>query len=254
MTIAGVVAAMAFEARCLGAMSRRPDGLLTLTATAEGATLVKISGMGFDRAIRAARELVDAGAVSLLSWGTAGALDPSLTAGTVVLATEVISHDPAISGLEAHFPTSASWRKQAIESLAAHGLVVEAPLVTQAAPLTTVEAKARLFRNSGAAAVDMESAAVAKVAAAYGLPFLAIRVVVDTAGDSLPPALVRAIRAELCGEQRPYRLALPLLQAPSQWSEIARLAWRYRSASRSLRLCAGVAHRAAPVNHPEANA
>jgi adenosylhomocysteine nucleosidase len=234
-------------------MSRRSDGLLMLTAATGGAALVKISGMGCDRATRAARELVDAGAEALLSWGTAGALDPALTEGTVLLATKVISHDER-SGLETHFGTALPWRTRLGNALAAHGPVVEGTLMTAAALVATAEAKAQLFRRTGAMAVDMESAAVAKVAASATLPFMVIRVIVDTARDTLPDALVQMIDAELRGERRRSRLALPLLRAPAQWSQLARLAWQSRSAGRSLRSCARVALAAEPASHWEADA
>ena len=249
----GIVAALRYEAQCLGAMSRRSDGLLTLTAATGGATLVKISGMGRDRATRAAHELVDAGAEGLLSWGTAGALDPALTEGAVLLATEVISLDER-SGREAHFSTAPLWRKRLGNVLAARGGTIEGTLLTAAALVATAEAKAQLFRRTGAMAVDMESAAVAEVAAAAALPFMVIRVIVDTARDTLPDALVQMIGAELRGERRRSRLVLPLLRAPAQWSQLVRLARQSRSAGRSLRSCAQVALAAAPATLWEADA
>ena len=253
MSVTGIVVALSYEAQCLGAMSRRSDGLLTLTAAPEGATLVKISGMGRDRATRAARELVDAGAEALLSWGTAGALDPALTEGTVLLATEVMSHDER-SGLETHFGTALPWRKRLKDALAVHGRTIEGTLLTAAALIATAESKARLFRRTGAVAVDMESAAVAEVAAAAALPFMVIRVIVDTAQDTLPDALVQMIDAELRGERRRSRLVLPLLRAPAQWRQLARLVRQSRSAGRSLRSCARVALAAAPASLWEADA
>jgi hypothetical protein len=132
--------------------------------------------------------------------------------------------------------------------------VIEGTLLTRATPVAATDAKAELFRRTGAVAVDMESAAVAEIAVAHELPFMAIRVVVDTAHDTLPDALVQALGAELRGECRRSRLALPLLQAPAQWSRLARLAWQYRSAGHCLRSCARVALAAAPATHWETDA
>ncbi|HLO78401.1 MAG TPA: hypothetical protein VK196_18250, partial [Magnetospirillum sp.] len=46
---------------------------------------------------------------------------------------------------------------------------------------------------TGAAAVDMESGAVARVAAQHGLPFLALRAIADPAGQSLPAPVLRIV-------------------------------------------------------------
>jgi adenosylhomocysteine nucleosidase len=253
MSVAGVVAALSFEARSLGATVRWADDLLVLADAPLGLALLKVSGMGRDRARRAALELVDAGADALLSWGTAGALDPALVGGSVLLATEVISPDEA-SGPRARFRTSLPWRKRIGSALATHAPVFERALFTCSTPVATTQAKANLFLRTGAAAVDMESAAVAEVAASHGLPFMAIRVIVDTAKDSLPEALVRALHAELCGESRRSRLALPVLRAPAQWGQLARLAWRYRRAATALRNCARVALAVRPATAWEADA
>jgi adenosylhomocysteine nucleosidase len=93
--------------------------------------------------------------------------------------------------------------------------------------------KAAAFRDSGAAAVDMESAAVAEVAAHHRLPFIAVRVIVDTAADRLPRAVVNASGA---GRLRIGRLLAGLVVAPAEIAGLIRLTQRYRIAIRSLRV------------------
>ena len=95
----GVVAALEAEARTLGPAAPRRDGLSSL----RGGALLAVGGMGGVRAAIAARRLVDAGAAALMSFGFAGGLDPSLSAGSVVLPGEVISIDGV------RFSTSAGW-------------------------------------------------------------------------------------------------------------------------------------------------
>jgi hypothetical protein len=56
--------------------------------------------------------------------------------------------------------------------------------------------KAKLRLKHGAALVDMESHVAAKLAAARGLPFAVLRVVSDTAGLSLPNAVVAGNRPD----------------------------------------------------------
>ena len=77
----------------------------------------------------------------------------------------------------------------------------------------------------------MESAAVAEVARAQGLPFLAVRAIVDTANDPLPKA---AIAAASEGSVKLSRLLGALARAPADLPALIRLMWRYRAASRSL--------------------
>ena len=106
-------------------------------------------------------------------------------------------------------------------------------LLTSARAIETPAEKAAAFRDTGAAAVDMESAAVAEVAAAHGLPFIAVRVIVDTAGDALPSSVVAASSA---GRVEIWRLIAALVAAPREIATLIRLARRYRLAMRSLAL------------------
>ncbi len=54
----------------------------------------------------------------------------------------------------------------------------------------------RFIAKTGALAVDMETHIAASVAAAYDLPFAALRAVSDAAEDRLPPAVIGAIDAD----------------------------------------------------------
>ena len=216
----GVVAALAAEARTLGKAARRRDGLWSLR---DGA-LLAVGGMGGALAARAARSLVDAGAAGLLSFGFAGGLDPSLSAGTVLLPTEIVS------GKGGRFMTSTDWRERLCVAFAERRPAAGA-LLTSAAPIDSVADKASAFRETGAVAVDMESLSVAEVAAAHRLPFIAVRVIVDTAADVLPQAVLAASRA---GSLSLRRLLGGLAWAPLELIELIRLAQRYRAATRSL--------------------
>jgi adenosylhomocysteine nucleosidase len=63
-----------------------------LAALADG-TLVAVTGMGNSAAAAGSRALIEAGATALASWGMAGGLDPTLSAGAILLPTEVIGSD-----------------------------------------------------------------------------------------------------------------------------------------------------------------
>ena len=223
----GVVAALASEARALGPSMPR-GGVIPLSELAvlgDGA-LLAVSGIGRAAAAAAANALVEAGASALMTFGMAGALDPALTPGSVVLARELISGDGA------RFQASSPWRARVAAALGPVRAVTEGNLLSSDRAIETPSDKAAAFHSSGAAAVDMESAAVAEVAARHNLPFIAVRVIVDTAADKLPRAVVAASRA---GRVKFGRLIAGLVLAPGEIVSLIRLAQRYRVAMRTLR-------------------
>ncbi len=226
MNPAGVVAALAAEARALGPARPRGKGLAVL---ADG-NLVAVSGMGPEAARNAAERLIDAGATSLVSWGLAGGLDPDLEAGAVCVPREVIAADGS------RLSTARSWRESLSSSVPSGHRVGNEALLTAEFALETPADKRAARGATGACAVDMESAAVAQVAETHGVPFIAVRVIVDTARDRIPRAVAGASRA---GKLRTGRLILGLIRSPLQIASLLRLARRYRVALRSLRAVAG---------------
>src|SRR5262249_25389759 len=83
----------------------------------------------------------------------------------------------------------------------------------------------------GAGAADMESAAIAAVAARAGARFVALRVVVDGAGDELPADIERWVDER--GERR-IVAALSAALHPTHWRSLWMLAHRYRAARHTL--------------------
>ena len=57
----------------------------------------------------------------------------------------------------------------------------------------TVAEKARLYSETGAAAIDLESAAVARVARMHRATFAVLRAICDTSARALPPAALAAL-------------------------------------------------------------
>lgn len=164
----------------------------------------------------AARALLAAGATRLVSFGLAGGLDPALPPGTLVLATEVIADGQC-------WPTDPAWA-------AAFPQAHRAPVLGVVEPLTSRAAKAAAFARTGAVAVDMESGAVARVAAQAGVPLLVLRAVADPAGQAVPAAALRCLDGQ--GRLRP-RAALAAL-ALHPWA-MGRLAWQARAGMKALR-------------------
>jgi adenosylhomocysteine nucleosidase len=187
-------------------------------------TLVAVSGVGCPAAAAAAVALLGAGATALVSWGLAGGLDPQLPAGTICLPTLILDRDGR------RFTTDHRWRERVGAAVDLHRIVA-GTLLTSLTAIDHVADKAALFRASGAVAVDMESAGVASVAATHHVPFIAVRVIVDTAHDELPAAVLTASSE---GRVKPLRLMRALLQRPRDLSALLRIAKRYRSAKRAL--------------------
>lgn len=227
MSHIGVVTALATEARALGAQASATD---LLTALHDGTPLA-ISGIGFEAATKASEALLRAGARGLVNIGLAGGLDPGLPAGALVLPLEVRSQG------QVRLSADSVWHHRVMQALASTQIVVTGTLWSSGTPVVTVDAKRRLFAESGAVAVDMESVAVAQAAMAANVPFLAIKVVVDTATDTLPRAVMAVDGA---GRIRAMKLAGTLLRHPNEIIALIRLAGRYGPARRSLRSLAGL--------------
>lgn len=123
-------------------------------------------------AMAAAELLVAQGVTGLVSFGLAGGLDPTLPPGTIVRPARVMDRDEVFltSGPATH------------DLLLAHDQVI-----------ASAAAKAAWFRATGAVAVDLESGAVARVAARHRLPFAVLRVICDPALAELPPAALVAL-------------------------------------------------------------
>ena len=189
-------------------------------------SLLALSGIGHAAATAAAQALVDAGVTALMSFGMAGGLDPELPPGSVVIPREMLSGDGE------RYAVCRAWREQVAIAVGSVRAVAEGNLLSSAHALETPADKAAAFRNTGAVAVDMESAAVAQIAARHNLPFIAVRVIVDTAADALPRAVVAASRA---GRIRFARLIGGLILAPREIAAMVRLAQRHRIAMHSLR-------------------
>jgi adenosylhomocysteine nucleosidase len=218
----GIVSALAAEARTLGPAARHTAELGQLT---DGA-LLAVSGIGRAAAAAAARRLVLAGAGALASFGMAGGLDPTLICGTVVLPEEVVAHDPSVpEGVV--LPTSSSWRARLRAAMPAGCIVCGGRILTSDRPIGGPREKAAVWRDQSAAAVDMESAGIAQVAGQAGLPFVVLRVIVDTSADELPAAVLAASAG---GRLRVGRLIAGLLRTPADVAAVIRLSARYRIA------------------------
>jgi len=127
----------------------------------------------------AAERVVAQGARALVSFGLAGGLRPGLAPGVVLVPS-------GIAGGAACDTELMQWLG---------GSTGEAILAGEVIAGTAAE-KAALYREFGAPAIDLESGAVAEVAATHGLPFAVLRAVADPAERDLAPAALIPLNAD----------------------------------------------------------
>ncbi len=217
----GVVVALPAEARTLVNTRIQPGGRARF-----GDGFIELCGIGRARARAGAGALLGAGATALLSWGTAGGLDGALVAGSLVLPQTVISS----AGEALH--VDPGWRERVSRRLAGYLAYSHGPLVESPAVLGQPADKQALFKASGAAAVDMESAAVADVARGAGVPFLAVRAVLDPAARVIPVGILGAI--EPSGRLRGLSLLHALVARPRTLIDLLQLRADLRAARATL--------------------
>jgi nucleoside phosphorylase len=134
------------------------------------------NGMGWKRAAAAMETARTFQPEAVVSTGFCGALDERYAIADVVAAT-------AVTGNGREYPACGLDAPH-------HGVVCSIDHVAQ-----TAEEKRKL-RESGACAVEMEAAAVAREAMNYGLPFYCIRVVTDLADETMANDFNRALRED----------------------------------------------------------
>jgi adenosylhomocysteine nucleosidase len=201
----GVVVGMAAEAR----VARGLDWQLAIGGgTTQGAEAAAVS-------------LLTLGCTGLVSCGLAGGLDPALRPGAVIVPSTVL-HDR-----ERH-PTDPELSRM-LGGSTPHTLLSTASIIASAAE------KRRLWQQTGAAAADQESGAVARIATIHRLPFAVLRVICDPADCSLPPAALAAL--DPLGAISIPRVLASIAAHPGQLPALFRLAADAGTARRSLRAC-----------------
>jgi adenosylhomocysteine nucleosidase len=170
----------------------------------------------------------------LISFGVAGGLAPYLRPGDVILSTEVIGNDRRWLA-EAMF-------RCAVATLAQQLGLFEGPTLGSHDIIASKEEKRHAWRETGALAVDLESAIVATAAEAARIPFLVLRAIADPATRELPPAAL----IPFCREKNTVllRLITELLRQPRQIAALLMLAFEAQCALAALAAPARALHQA----------
>jgi hypothetical protein len=130
----------------------------------------------------------------IISAGLAGGLDPALKCGDVV----------ADSPESLEIPGARSGRIHSSDSVVA-----------------TPAQKAELFRQTGAMAVDMETASIRRLADSISLPCIAIRAISDESRDMIDPAVMRLV--DSLGRMRVGKVVALLIRRPGSIRHLLRL-------------------------------
>lgn len=186
--------------------------------------LVYIGGGTAAGAAEACRRALAGPASALISLGLAGGLDPALRPGEVIVPEAVLTDGRVLVGDPVLGRT--------LGGMTPHRILGAASVAEDAL------SKQRLHRETGAAAVDLESGAVATLATQHGLPFAALRVICDPAERALPPAALMALNRRgaigifrVLGSVLAHPDQLPALLALARDAALARRALAQRIAS-----------------------
>jgi adenosylhomocysteine nucleosidase len=190
-----VLTALDVEARGL-ARHLALDPILTSSWPRYAGGSLEIAAVGLGARALAERHEAWPSPGVVISAGACGALAPELAVGELVTPETVLGPDG---------------RRHATAALA--GLPRRGTLVTTAQVLGDGAAKARLWLETGAIAVDMESAAILSWAAERGVRGAVLRGVSDSADRGVPADLARVVGED--GRVHPMRAVSAVLARPA---------------------------------------
>ncbi len=170
-------------------------------------------GIGKVNAAALTQALLAAGAARVVFTGVAGAVADSLRIGDVVVSSDAVQHDVDVTGLgyePGEVPgVGKAWEADpalrsaaVVAARALEGVRVFEGRVASGDAFVSDPARVWQLRQTfGAACAEMEGAAVAQVCARWGVPFVIVRSISDTADHSAGVdfrafTLVAAERAE----------------------------------------------------------
>jgi adenosylhomocysteine nucleosidase len=217
MTRIAIIAALPGELKPLvrGWQHERRNGVdLWETRRNNALWIAACAGMGQHSATRALAEVEKGGRIDgVISAGWAGALREDLGAGKAYRAAGVIDLRTG-------------------ERFVVDGATSADPWLVTSVGVAGASDKHRLAAEYQAGLVDMEAAAIARLAAMRGIPFQCIKGVSDGFDENLPD-FNRFISSE--GQLRLSRLVFFVLPRPWYWPALIRMGENSRKASHTLR-------------------
>lgn len=180
----GLVFALGIESGCLedllqGMTTIKGDRFTVREGGLGGRRVAMVlAGPGRQNAMRATEALIDGHRpATVFSAGFAGALCSKMKRNDILLADRVLGPDGCETPINLPAGLAAALQRPGVHG----GLLLTADRVVR-----LPADRQSLFERHGAVAVDMETAAVAETCARRGVPFSSIRVINDTADETLP--------------------------------------------------------------------
>jgi adenosylhomocysteine nucleosidase len=221
--ITGIVVALPEELSTLTSRKISKGCCVFITDT----IVLGYSGAGADNARAASEQLLTQGASRLISWGCAAALSESLKPGDLILANTLIDAEGAEFGIHDE------WLGFATSLISTQLKVHTGSLAESKTIVATAKDKRHLHAQTGAIALDMESAAVAAVTRQNNLPFLAIRTVADPVHMDLPKAINHSLNDE--GDIVLAKLLAFIALHPAELPGLIKLGLHFNAAKNTLR-------------------
>lgn len=224
----GVIAALPIEARCLSAVGISIGESVQI----EPGIYIRVAGMGRDNAARAAKQFIDENVQLLVSWGVAGALGEQAKSGELLIPETILNATGQV--LEVNHSLIERLQKYAeLKSIkTVTGKLTEAKDI-----IDTIEEKQALNLETGAIAVDMESAAILEQTLHNHVDFLCIRVISDDVTTLIPAVVTQNTTGT--GELKLAGLILSLCRTPADLGSLIKLAKGFNQAKGTLKQCAG---------------
>lgn len=220
----GLVCALPEEVKMLSPAKLSAGDILLV----EDNLLIGVAGMGQQCATLMAERLADEGAALLISWGFAGSVSSDADRSGLILPKQIVT---ASDKYEVDGDT---WQ-QFYQALSAENVenVENAELKINTGRIFTSEeivrtrhAKILIHEKYQVDSVDMESAAIARVAAERNIKLLVIRAVTDTSTQALPDYIGSTTRLG--------NVLFNLIKQPSTLGAVFNLGIGYRKALKSL--------------------
>jgi len=226
-------------------------GLKKEAKIAGGPGVIAVVGGGDAKALGEKLDALEGDIHGIISFGIAAALSPLLKPGDVVIGERIVTARHSLraevqqkeetftlkpqkaTSIEEQWRCDNAWRVALAAALphAHQGAVAGSDVI-----LDTADAKATLFANAGGAlAADMESHVVARFAAWRRVPLAALRVISDSADQSLPPAALNAMNPD--GSVSLGRVLASLVTNPLQLPALLRTGRGSGRAFRALLRC-----------------
>jgi adenosylhomocysteine nucleosidase len=223
VTRLGIIAALPAEQRTLSTHRIASGEWIGLSDN----TLLALSGAGPERAAAAGRRLIEEGVNALLSWGCAAGLESTLVPGSLVLPKTLTAADGRLHSVDS------TWHQRLHRCLSERFVVHTGSVVESRHLVVEATEKTALFDRFRGIALDMESVAIAQLAAENGIPFVAIRTVADPADSNLPQSVAQAMDHR--GDIDLRKLLWYTLAHPAEFPRLLRLGRHFHAAQRTLK-------------------